>query len=262
MIELAPNRKQGLTLANPLIAASGAVGFASDGAGLIPLDRFGALVTSALSLHPRPGSAPPRCVALDGGLLLEHGAHNPGWRGALAQFGSAWARSKSKVIAHLVGRTSLPELARQIESAGCIAAVELDLPDESYLPYLAGLRAATELPVLVRLTHAGSIAALAALALETGADVLVCASPPRAAAMAANGQLVEGDLFGPLVKPLALRALREVLAASDHTPLIACGGVHSAADVDDFLAAGASAVMLDSLAWIDPAAVERMLAGA
>lgn len=260
MIELAPNRKQGLTLTGPLIAASGSVGFASESADLIALDRFGALVTSAVSLHPRRGGTPPRTVEVRGGLLLNHGGHNPGWRAALAQFGAAWARSQVPFIAHLVGRTSLPELARQVERAPGIAALEVDLETEESLPYLAGLRAASELPILVRLSCTRA-AALASPALEAGADALVCAAPPHGAAVVrATGRLIEGELFGPLVKPLALKTLRDVQAAVT-APLIACGGVHSPEDVGDFLAAGASAVMLDSLAWIDPAAVNRILVG-
>ncbi len=258
MIELAPNRKRGLTLAGPLIAASGSVGFASESADLIALDRFGALVTSAVSLHRRRGSTPPRTVEVRGGLLLNRGGHNPGWRAALAQFGAAWARSQVPFIAHLVGRTSLPELARQVERARGIAALEVDLDTEESLPYLAGLRAASELPVLVRLSHARA-AALAPLALEAGADALVCTAPPHGAAVVrATGQVIEGELFGPLVKPLALKALRDVLATVT-APLVACGGVHSLEDVRDFQTAGASAVMLDSLAWIDPAAANAML---
>jgi dihydroorotate dehydrogenase (NAD+) catalytic subunit len=261
VIELAPNRKQGLTLANPLIAATGAIGFASEAADLLALDRFGALVTSAISLHPRRGSTPPRCVAVRGGFLLRHDAHNPGWRSALTQFGSAWARSKAPLVIHLVGRTSLSELARQVENAGSFAAIEVDLAGEDSLPFLVALRAASELPLLVRLRASNAIA-LGPLAVQAGADALVCVAPPQGTALdRSTGQYVDGDLFGPLVRPLALKALRDVLAVVQ-VPLIACGGVHAREDVDEFLAAGASAVMVDSLAWIDPAAVNQMLLNA
>jgi dihydroorotate dehydrogenase (NAD+) catalytic subunit len=67
-------------------------------------------------------------------------------------------------------------------------------------------------------------------------------------------------VYGPLVKALALKTLREA-AESVSIPLIACGGVHSFEDVNELLAAGASAVMVDSLAWIDPKAVNAMLHG-
>ena len=43
-------------------------------------------------------------------------------------------------------------------------------------------------------------------------------------------------------------------------PLIACGGVHTAEDVMVLLAAGASAVMVDSLAWVAPHVLNALLA--
>lgn len=259
MIELAPNRKQGLTLANPFMAASGAVGFANEATDLVALDQFGAIVTSSISLRPRRGSAQPRLRELNGGILLNHGAQNPGWHRALERFGSAWARSKAPIIAHVVGHTSLNELARRIEGARSIAGLEYDVENETSLAWLAALRGATELPILARLPYGGS--ALGTRAIEAGADALVCIAPPRGMAMdLSGGQVIEGELFGPLVKALALKTLREVMVAVS-APLIASGGVHASEDVNEFLAAGASAVMIDSLAWIDPRRVNEIVNG-
>jgi dihydroorotate dehydrogenase (NAD+) catalytic subunit len=307
MIELAPNRKQGLPLPNPLIAASGSIGFGGEAADLIALGLFGALVTAPISLRPRRGSTPPRMAATPGGMLLQTGEQNPGWRRVVEQHGGAWARSRAPVIAHIIGHTSLGELARRAEAARGIAGLEFDLESADSLPLLAALRRATELPILVRLPYGG--AALAVRAVQAGADALVCIVPPRAAApLSAGGQIVEGRLFGPLVRAMALQALRDTLAATTAgprvvpagtaaapprpdgvresmpsaaaasplpradaraegeelppaaVPLIACGGVHSADDVAALLAAGASAVMLDSLAWVAPRALNALLA--
>src|SRR5207249_1562805 len=91
-----------------------------------------------------------------------------------------------------------------------------------------------------------------------GADALVCIAPPRGAAMDLSaGQAIEGEVYGPLVKPLALKTLREVAAVAT-VPLVACGGVHTAEDVNEFLAAGAVAVMVDSVVWVDPGSVDEL----
>jgi dihydroorotate dehydrogenase len=347
MIELAPNRKQGLALANPLIAASGAIGFGGEAADLVALERFGALVTAPISLRPRRGSAPPRLAPTPGGMLLQTGGQSPGWRRVAEQHGGAWARSRAPIIAHISGHTSLGELARRAEATRGIAGLELDLDGAESLPLLAALRRASELPILVRLPYHG--AGLAARAVEAGADALVCIMPPRGTTVltgghsassaahgraedggsSAGGQLVEGSLFGPLVRALALQTLRETVDAlavvvgetgefgesrrtpspsaganaaprearaegnvsglpsmqdgsaavpartaqsaplwgaavrmrgGPAVPLIACGGVHSAEDVMALLAAGASAVMVDSLAWVAPHALNALLA--
>ena len=298
MIELAPNRKQGLPLANPLLAASGAIGFGGEAADLVALERFGALVTAPISLRPRRGSAPPRLAPTPGGMLLHAGEQNSGWRRVAEQHGGAWARSRAPIIAHIIGRTSLGELARRAEATRAIAGLEFDLDGPESLTLLAALRRASELPILVRLPYQG--AALAVRAVEAGADALVCIAPPRGMTRmgagahdvrpSAAGQrdpgplhrgaddvrpsaagLVEGSLFGPLVRALALQTLREVrdaLAAVvgeagefvPAVPVIACGGVHCAEDVEALLAAGASAVMVDSLAWVAPRALNALLA--
>ena len=177
MIELAPNRKQGLPLANPLMAASGAIGFGGEAADLVALERFGALVTAPISLRPRRGSAPPRLAPTPGGMLLQTGEQNPGWRRVAEQHGGAWARSRAPIIAHIIGHTSLGELARRAEGTRGIAGLEFDLDSSEALPLLAALRRATELPILVRLPYQG--AALAVRAVEAGADALVCIAPPR-----------------------------------------------------------------------------------
>ncbi|MBI1802384.1 MAG: hypothetical protein HY259_06485 [Chloroflexi bacterium] len=272
MIELAPNRKQGLTLANPIIAASGAAGFAFDASGLLALDRFGAVVTAPISLRPRRGAAQPRLMEVRGGLLLNHGEQNPGWRRALERFGAAWERSQSRVIVHLGGHsTGWVDLAKRIEATRGVAGIEVDLTDNEGLKPLAALRAAVELPILVRLPYAG--APLAVPAVQSGADVLVCIAPPGGAALAeAGGQSltptplprkergawIEGQIYGALVKPLATRTLREA-AALVTVPLIGAGGLYTVTDAAEMLAAGASAVMVDSLAWVDPAAVNALI---
>ncbi len=258
MLELAPNRKQGLTLANPIMAASGSVGVAHEASDLIALDKFGAIVTSAISLHGRRGSTPSRALALRGGMMLHRDAPSLGWSRVVAQFGSTWARSKAALIVHLVGNTSLPELARRAEGTRGIAGIEIDVEDESALARLIAVRSACALPILARLCQTNAIT-LALLAVEAGADVLVCIAPPRGAARDwQSGQVIEGELFGPLVKPFALKVVCDV-AATTHAPVVACGGVHSNEDVNEFLAAGASAVMIDSVAWIDPGVVNTIL---
>ncbi|MBI5880395.1 MAG: hypothetical protein HZB53_22310 [Chloroflexi bacterium] len=258
MIELAPQRKHGCVIAGPLIAGPGAIGYSGETARLIDIERFGALVTAPVSLRPRKGNPPPRMINLPGGLLLAHGEPSPGWYRLRERYGGAWLRSRIPVIAHVVGRTSLGELARRIEATGGIAALMLDVPDAESLGWLEGLRAVTELPILARLRDGDPV--FAARAVEYGADALVAISSPQGVVTdPRSGQIVEGGLYGPFVHSLALRAVRQITAAGLAAPLIACGGVHTPADVTAFLAAGACAVMVDSLAWVDPAGVNQLL---
>ena len=65
------------------------------------------------------------------------------------------------------------------------------------------------------------------------------------------------------MRPLALRLLHDVtkLLEPAHIPLIGAGGVLWPEDAAAFLAAGASAVLLESVLWVDPQAVWQMVEG-
>lgn len=259
MLELAPQRKQGLTLTSPIIAASGSVGFANEADALIARAQFGAIVTAPISLRPRSGAAQPRLVELRGGVLLNHGDHNRGWQRAVEKFGAIWMRHPTPFIVQLAGQSNeWVELARHIEHTNGIAGIEVDVESAALASTLAAIRAAVELPILARLPYGGDV--FAAQVVAAGADALVCIMPPRGAALdGERQQLIEGLVYGPLVKPLALQTLQAVRQSGLTIPLIGCGGVHTRADVTDFLTAGANAVMIDSLVWVNPQAVNDIL---
>jgi dihydroorotate dehydrogenase (NAD+) catalytic subunit len=85
--------------------------------------------------------------------------------------------------------------------------------------------------------------------VDAGANALVIARPPRAAQMV-EGKMWYGRMYGAFVKPIVMKMLVEIRNLRLDAPLIACGGVHSARDMEDFLAAGASAVQVDSAVWV------------
>ena len=60
MIELAPQNKTGLALANPLMVAAGFAGYGEPGSKWVDLAQFGAVVTGPITLRPQRGPAPPR----------------------------------------------------------------------------------------------------------------------------------------------------------------------------------------------------------
>mgnify|MGYP003947787433 CR=1 FL=1 len=52
----------GVTLKNPLIAASGTFGYAAEMAGAVDFARLGGIVPKTVTRRPRAGNAPPRTV--------------------------------------------------------------------------------------------------------------------------------------------------------------------------------------------------------
>jgi len=106
--------------------------------------------------------------------------------------------------------------------------------------------------------------------VEGGADALVIAQPPRGALMRSAaetqagaplpGGIVRGGVYGPLAFPQMLNALLEVAALQLPVVLIACGGIHGWEQVRQALRAGATAVQVDSAAWIEPGLPQQLVA--
>ncbi|MDE3090251.1 MAG: hypothetical protein KGJ80_12790 [Chloroflexota bacterium] len=257
VIELAPNWKRSLTLTHPLIVAAGS----ATGA------RVGAIVTLPLTLHARVGAPLPRVVDVPGGVLLRTGAANPGLEKMLRDSRRAWSVSQAPIteatlviVAFAVqGARDWPAMAARLDRVEGIGAIELYLnPAVDAADAIRATRAATELPILAKLDLDHAVA-VAADCIAAGANALVIGRAPRGMCMI-EGRAWYGRLFGPAVKSIALRVLTEVAALKLDAPLVASGGVHSANDVREFLAAGACAAEIDSAGWIDPALPARIAA--
>jgi dihydroorotate dehydrogenase (NAD+) catalytic subunit len=263
VLELAPHHKIGLSLANPTLLAAGCVGYGQTYRQLIDLSVFGALVTNPITLRPQRGSPPPRLVETPTGLILNTGNQNPGVKQGIRYYSKLWRSLPLPVIAHLPAAEpdDLQRTARALAGTDTVAAIELGLPREApsqaVRPWVRAIHEACMLPVLAK-CPLGSPLALIEAALEAGVDSLVIGGPPPAAIpLPDSEQIFEGYMYGPVLYPLALYELR-TLAPLVEVPLIASGGIHTLADAQTFLSAGAVAVQLDTLLWVNPAQAEAV----
>ena len=266
-IELAPHNKHGLTLASPLIAGAGAVGYADAWPPGVTASMFGAIVTPPITWRGRRGQAPPRLAETPAGFVLASGDHNPGYRRVIEDHALDWRRLGTPVIMALAGSTpdDWDRLAAHLEEEPSVAGIELHVPEGvrsvDVNTWVSTVRRATTLPLLVKRPSAQSTA-LAPAATQAGADALVIGAPPLAVAPAmSGGALVEGPIAGPAAFPFTLRALRAVAALSLGLPLIVAGGICRPEDIERCFDAGAVAVQIRSLLWTDPAAAVRLAEG-
>ncbi len=260
MIEIASG-KQPLQIANPVIGASGVFGYAGEYAKLIDLSKLGALITNPITWKPRKASTGTRVVPLDSGVLIHTGLPNPGLHQVYRANATKWKNSAVPIIVHIVATSpdELGQCGQMLDTCDGVVAVELGLSDQATHRdarlMIGAMRQSTHLPILARLPlyYATHIAAAAA---EAGADALVIAAPPRGTARdPISGQLVGGRVYGPWLKALALRAVGQI-AGHVKVPVIGCGGIHNPDDARDYVAAGAVAVQVDSVAWVRPDMVE------
>ncbi len=67
-----------LKLRNPIMLASGTVGYGNEISEFSDLNKLGAIVTKSLSLKPRKGNPPQRIVETPAGMLNAIGLANVG----------------------------------------------------------------------------------------------------------------------------------------------------------------------------------------
>lgn len=262
MIEVTRGGKSPLTLANPVMAAAGTVGF--DGAAyrdLLDLSKLGALVTNPITWQPRRVARGTRVVPLPAGVLVHTGLPNPGIRQVVTHYRERWARSLTPIIVHVMATmpTEVAQCVAALEGCVGVIGVEIGVHDQATPaeigPLVEAALSHTQLPVLVRVPLYSALETARAAA-EAGAGGVVVAAPPRGTARdPLSGQLVGGRVYGPWLKAQALRAVGQVARLVD-VPVTGCGGIHSPDDARDFLEAGAVAVQVDTVTWVQPRMLE------
>jgi dihydroorotate dehydrogenase (NAD+) catalytic subunit len=262
MIELAPDNAYGLRLSSPVMIAAGCLGYGLD----IPRgvdEPLGALVSPTTSLRGRPRRA--HIVETASGIVHAGGWPERGLAHVLERCAPAWAAWRTPVLLSISGASpaDAAEIAAQLEGVEGIAGVELDLcaasSGERAVAAVRAVRAVTLLPMLAKLPpREDGLVELGLAAAAAGADALVVAGPPRALAIdPRSGERTEGWLCGPAWRPLALR-LVALAAAGAGAPVVACGGVASADDARQMIAAGAAAVQVGSALLADPELAVRI----
>ena len=265
-VQLAPDHKQGLLLANPVMPAAGSFGYGLEYEGLVEAERLGAIVTTPTTLRPQRGRPQPRLRELEGGLLLGTGGQNPGLGRVLREYAPRWVRGRVPVILNVAGRGPMDfaHVARRLASVQGIWGLELTLPDSvgpsEAREIVAAVRAETLLPLWAKLPLFRA-EDLAEVCVEAGANALTVGLPPLGMSidLETNARLV-GRLYGRMVKPLALRAAATVMQRVQ-APIIACGGIQTVEDALEFLALGASAVQVGSATWVEPGTMVRIVEG-
>jgi dihydroorotate dehydrogenase (NAD+) catalytic subunit len=119
-------------------------------------------------------------------------------------------------------------------------------------------------PLIVKLSpNVTSIAQMARVAQEAGADAISLVNTFVAMAIDADTRKprianVTAGLSGPAIKPIALRMVYDA-AHAVKIPVIGIGGISTAADVVEFMLAGATAVQIGTASYWDPCATEKIV---
>ena len=272
-VDLAPNNARELRLANPLIAASGCFGYGQEYQGTIDIGRLGAFVSKGITPEPRSGNPMPRITETPGGMLNAIGLQNPGIRAFLRKYPPIWESWSLPAIVNISAESveDFAEMARQCDDVPGIAALEINISCPNIRAggfcfgwnagmsreVTAAVRAATSLPIIVKLSPGALDIAEIALAVEDGgADAIslintlvgITIDVRRRASVLANHT---GGLSGPAIKPVAVRMTWQV-AQVVGIPVIGLGGIMTRDDALEFLMAGASAIQVGTGFFAQP----------
>lgn len=263
----------GLTVANPLLLASGVQGGTAAALHRVAAAGAGGLVTKSIGPVPRPMYAGPVCIeAMENVVLNAMGLPNPG-----VESFARTLRDETFAVPVLVSMfagdpVGFADVAEQLVEAGA-TSLELNLSCPHSTPGSRGLiigqqpelirevvaevRARVTVPLYAKLTpNTTRIVDEAAAALEGGADGLTLINTVAALDVdPLSGRPILGNLLGgmsgPAVRPIALRKVAEVTLAMRRgeiptAPVLGVGGISDGHDVARFIMLGATAVQVGS----------------
>lgn len=266
---------------NPVTVASGTFGHSEKYYTLEEVKKLGALTPKTVTLHAQEGNPPPRIVETPSGMLNAIGIENPGVDGFIAEKLPSLKKIGVPLIISILGHTDeeFEILTEKFNTAGGIHALELNLscPNlgkkmlAAQDPEATGrivrlVKEKSRYPVIAKLSpNVTDITVIAQAAQEAGADAVSLINTFTGMAIDIETRRsvlgnVTGGLSGPAIRPLAVHMVYRTVRAV-HIPVIAMGGIMTAADALQFLIAGASMVAVGTANFINPRAPIEVLAG-
>ncbi len=271
-----------LRLVNPLIAASGCFGYGVEYADVVDLQALGGVAVKGLFLNEREGHPPPRIVETPSGMLNAIGLQGIGVHRFIDEQLPELRRRRAVVFVNICGTTldEYVEVARILSDAEGVAALELNIScpniKEGGITFgcsltgthdvVSAVRKVTSLPVIPKLTpNVTDLASFARAAEDAGADAVSLVNTFLAMAIDVHTRRpklsnIVGGLSGPAIRPIAVRMVYECRRAV-RLPIIGMGGIATADDVLEFMIAGANAVQVGTMNFVDPFIWGKLLEG-
>ncbi len=269
----------GIKLRNPILTASGTFGYGSEVADLYDVNRLGGIVTKTITRKARPGNPPGRIAETTAGLLNSIGLANVGLDGFISEKIPFLEKLTTNVIVNIAGESleDFVEMAAILDDYSFIKAIELNLscpnvsggldfstdPKQAY-KVTSEVRKVTKKNIFPKLTpNITDIKSIALAVEEGGADGVALINTLLGMSIDIKTRRpklgrIFGGLSGPAIKPVALAKVYTVSQILK-IPVIGIGGICTTEDVLEFLIAGASAVQLGTINFVDPLAPIKII---
>ena len=270
-----------ITLANPVMTASGTAGHGDELGAYVDLSTLGAVVVKSLSPEPWAGNAAPRVHETPAGMINSVGLQGPGVRKWLEEELPAVIATGATVVASIWGTTiedyaKAAELLRDAPIEVVAVEVNVSCPNVhdrnrmfAHAPETTAeaIQAASVCgrPMWAKLSpNVSDLASIAKAAHSAGADAVTLVNTVLGMAIDTETRTYRlggggGGLSGPAIHPVAVRAVHDVHATYPEIPIIGVGGVARGVDAIELMMAGASAIQVGTASFADPRSVARVL---
>ena len=262
----------GVHFNNPIIAASGTIGFGREYSEFYPLSVFGGISCKGTTLKERLGNPPPRIAETPMGMLNAVGLQNPGVEHFI-KYDLPWLREQNTVVIANVAGSTQEDYCKMVEilSETDIDMVELNIscPNvkeggvqfgtscQSVGAITKAVRKFCKKPLMIKLSpNVADIAEIAKAAESEGADAVSLINTLTGMRIDINTRKpiiknVTGGMSGPAVFPVAVRMVWQVKNAVK-IPVIGMGGVTTWKDAVEMLMAGEDALQICTSLFTNP----------
>lgn len=271
-----------LELKNPVLLASGTVGYGNEISQFTDLSKIGAIITKSVSLKPRKGNPPQRIVETASGMLNAIGLANVGLEVFIKEKIPFLKDLESTIICNIAANTieEYVECTSILDKEDAIKGFEINVScpnvKEGGLEFgnnvsavgriTEKVRAVTSKPIIIKLSpNVSRISEFAQAAKDEGADAVSAINTLVGTAFdiwTGKPKIynVTGGLSGPAIKPVALAKVLEISRNVD-IPIIGVGGIMNWKDAVEFMIAGASAIQIGTVNFINPQAGNEIIEG-
>ncbi len=272
----------GVTLKNPVTTASGTFGSGMEYSEFVDLNRLGAVVTKGVANVPWPGNPTPRVAEVYGGMLNAIGLQNPGVEVFLERDIPFLKQYDTKIIVNVCGKTTedYVEVVERLGDERAVSMLEINVscPNvkegaiafgqkaDALFDITREVKKHARQPIIMKLSpNVTDIGEMAKAAEAAGADALSLINTltgmkidirRRKFALANK----TGGMSGPAIKPVAVRMVYQA-AHAVKIPVIGMGGIGTAEDAIEFILAGATAVSVGAMNFVDPCTTVKVVEG-
>ena len=271
----------GVTFKNPVMTASGTFGSGMEYGDFVDLNRLGAVVTKGVANVPWPGNPTPRIAEVYGGMLNAIGLQNPGIDVFLKRDIPFLQHYDTKIIVNVCGKTVedyLEVVEKLNDSAADMLEINVFCPNvkegaiafgqkaDCLFDITSKIKNEARKPIIMKLSpNVTDITEMAKAAEAAGADAISLINTitgmkidihKRTFALANR----TGGMSGPAIKPVAVRMVYQASHAVE-IPVIGMGGIATAEDAIEFLLAGATAVSVGAVNFMNPYATVEIIEG-